>query len=169
MPVCVFMAVQFLHCTVNVCVCGQPVRLYWFSTKNKTPWCFALRQRILGQAGLRPTRVLTLMKQPSVYEHQWLWMCVSERVRVVVFLFFLNVSIYLFVHLKIKNLTFPFLCFFTPISDCLCISTSSFLFLIPISPSFYFFPLLNHCLIPCPFLDFPLSKGERTLHSSEQI
>lgn len=44
-----------------------------------------------------------------------------------------------------------------------------FLFLIPISPSFYFFPLLNHCLIPCPFLDFPLSKGERTLHSSEQI
>lgn len=168
MPVCVFMAVQFLHCTVNVCVCGQPVRLYWFSTKNKTPWCFALRQRILGQAGLRPTRVLTLMKQPSVYEHQWLWMCVSERVRV--FFFFFK-CIYLFIcSFKNKKSDLSISLLFHPhLWLSVHLHLQLFLFLIPISPSFYFFPLLNHCLIPCPFLDFPLSKGERTLHSSEQI
>ena len=52
------------------CVCAvvwpTTVRLHWFPTKNKTPWCLALRQMILGQAGLFPSRVLTLMNRPSV-------------------------------------------------------------------------------------------------------
>lgn len=150
---CVCVCVCCASTAYCVCVGVWPitVRLYRFPTKNKTPWCFALRQQILGQAGLSPTRVLTLMKQP----------CVSMCVRMCVCLLCghtpsLAVS---FLH---KILTFQ------------SISLSPLLLLwllhhLLISPSFL---SLTYHIIPCPYnscISIILSMYECMLHSSEQI